>query len=58
MDGPVNIPAAADEATLGDVPFVAEFELATAAAYLIGGNAGFDPAVPGAPDDGNPAFRA
>lgn len=58
VDGPVNIPIAADDATLGDVALAAEFELATAAAYRIGGNAGFDPAVPGAPDDGNPAFRA
>src|SRR5258707_12955993 len=34
------------------------FEFATAAAYRIGGNAGFDPAVPGAPDGGRLAFSA
>ena len=37
-------------------PFGCEF--VTAAAYRIGGNAGFDPAVPGAPDGGRLAFRA
>lgn len=33
-------------------------EFATAAAYRIGGNAGFDPAVPGAPVGGSPALSA
>lgn len=41
-----------------EAPFVDEAEFATAAAYRIGGNAGFDPAVPGAPDEGKPDFNA
>lgn len=64
--------AIVEEVAIGveiDVPFVVaeevvapgEFvfvELATAAAYLIGGRAGLAPAVPGAPDDGRPDLRA
>lgn len=36
----------------------ADVELATAAAYRIGGKAGLAPAVPGAPDNGRPDLRA
>lgn len=48
----VEGPAVADP----DAPFVLEF--ATAAAYRIGGNAGLEPAVPGAPDRGSPDLSA
>ena len=44
------------DAELRDWPLLEE--LATAAAYRIGGKAGLEPAVPGAPDGGNPALSA
>lgn len=56
VDSPFDVPVIADD-TGDDVPFVG-LEFATAAAYRIGGKAGFDPAVPGAPDNGKPDFRA
>lgn len=51
------MPATGDAAA-EDAPFVTALEFATAAAYRIGGKAGFDPAVPGAPVNGRPDFRA
>jgi hypothetical protein len=43
---------------INEEPFVDEPATAAMAEYRIGGNAGFDPAVPGAPVSGNPDLRA
>lgn len=59
-DTTTGVPAVDAAAALG--PFVDTgvdvVELAAIAAYRIGGRAGFDPAVPGAPEVGRPAFSA